>query len=57
MESKKLKSEKQIRALKFLIENVENEILSTNLQKTTRCNKIVIKILNYKKTKSLNVLP
>lgn len=45
IESKKLKSEKQIRALKFLIENVENEILSTDLQMFADVTNAVLKTL------------
>lgn len=45
IESKKIKSDKQIRALKFLMENSNNEILSTDLQMFADVTNAVLKTL------------
>ena len=42
---KKIKSEKQIKALNFLIENIENEILSTDLQAFADVSLSILKTL------------
>lgn len=45
IENKKIKSDKQIRALKFLIDNSNNEILSTDLQMFADVTNSVLKTL------------
>ena len=45
IENKKIKSDKQIRALKFLMENSNNEILSTDLQMFADVTNAVLKTL------------
>ena len=48
IENKKIKSDKQIRALRFLIENANNEILSTDLQMFADVTNAVLKSLEKK---------
>ena len=48
IENKKIKSDKQIRALKFLMENSNNEILSTDLQMFADVTNAVLKSLEKK---------
>ena len=48
IENKKIKSDKQIRALKFLMENSNNEILSTDLQMFADVTNAVLKTLEKK---------
>ena len=45
IENKKIKSDKQIRALRFLMENANNEILSTDLQMFADVTNAVLKTL------------